>query len=103
MTTSKKEKSPYPKIDALRKKFDANKPLSLRETCFILWAEKNICSSQYLMFAYWVKQHKLGKAKLKWELWYALFGSFAANDYPKMKDDLDLVVKVSKLGVKFTE
>ena len=101
--TTKKEKSPYPKIDTLRKKFDANKPLSLRETCFILWAEKNVCSSQYLMFAYWIKQNKFPKVKLKWDLWYALFSTFADKDYPKMKDDLDLVVKVSKLGVKVTE
>ncbi len=99
----KKEKSPYPKIDALRKKFDENKPLLLREACFILWAEKNICSAQYLMFAYWIKQNKLPKLKLKWNLWYALFSTFAENDYPKMRDNLDLVVKVSKLGTKITE
>lgn len=93
-----KEKSPYPKIDQLRTKFDAGKPLNLREVCFVLWAELGICSAQYLMFAYWVKQNKLGKAKLKWPLWKSLFHSFADNDYPKMKDDMDLVLKIQKMG-----
>lgn len=99
----KKEKSDYPKIDALRKKFDADKPLSLREACFVLWAEKCICSAQYLMFAYWIKQNKLPKTKLKWQLWYALFSTFAENNYPKMRNDFDLVVKVQKLGVRVTQ
>jgi len=97
-----KEKSPYPEIDKLRAKFDTNKPLLLREACWVLWAEKCICSSQYLMFAYWVKQNKLGKAKLKWALWYALFESFANNDYPKLRHDIELVIKVAKLGAKGT-
>jgi hypothetical protein len=34
-----KEKSPYPEIDKLRAKFDTNKPLLLREACWVLWAE----------------------------------------------------------------
>ena len=99
----KKEPSPYPKIDALRKKFDENKPLSLREACFVLWAENGVCSTQYFMFAYWIKQNKLNKAKLKWNLWDGLFTTFAKYDYPKMNEDLDLVVKISKLGVKLTQ
>ncbi len=100
---SKKEKSPYPKIDALRKKFDANKPLSLKEACFVLWAEKSICSTQYLMFAYWIKQNKLFNAKLKWNLWYGLFTAFAENDYPKLRDDIDYVIKARKLFDKSTK
>jgi hypothetical protein len=93
-----KEKSPYPQIDKLRAKFDAGKPLNLREVCFVLWAEQNVCSAQYLMFAHWVKGNKLGSQKLKWPLWKALFETFAANDYPKLKDDLDLVLKVQRMG-----
>jgi len=88
-------KSKYPKIDKLRAKFDANKPLTLKEACFILWAEKCVCSSQYLMFAYWVRQNKLPiKLKLKWNMWYGLFNSFAAHDYPTMSKDIDLAVKM---------
>lgn len=95
----KKEPSPYPKIDKLRAKFDADKPLSLREMCFILWAEYYVCSSQYLMFAYWVKTNKLPhKAKLKHRIWKSLFDGFAANDYPQLRNDTDLNVKVSLLN-----
>lgn len=92
-----KEKSPYPEIDIIRNKFDQNKPLSLREACFILWAEKCVCSTQYLMFAYWIKQNKLPQVKLKWDLWYGLFNTFAINDYPTMSTNLDLVIKAHKL------
>jgi hypothetical protein len=99
----KKEPSPYPKIDALRKKFDTDKPLSLREACFVLWAEKGICSAQYLMFAYWIKQNKLYNSKLRWKLWYGMFSAFAEHDYPKMRDNIDLVVKSRKLFDKSTK
>lgn len=93
----KKEPSPYPEIDRIRKKFDTDKPLSLREACFVLWAEKGICSTQYLMFAYWIKQNKLFNSKLQWRLWYGMFQAFAETDYPKIKDDIDLVIKSKKL------
>jgi hypothetical protein len=96
-----KEKSPYPEIDKLRSKFDANKPLTLKEVCFVLWADKCICSAQYLMFAYWLKLNKFPtKIKMKWRMWYGLFNSFAEHDYSSMSNDIDLVVKVSRLGTK---
>ena len=99
-----KEKSPYPQIDKLRTKFDADKPLNIREVCFILWADKCVCSSQYLMFAYWIKLNKLpANIKMKWKIWYGLFRSFAENDYPTMNNDIDLVLKVQRIGTKEIE
>lgn len=99
-----KEKSSNPQIDKLRLKFDANKPLTLRESCFILWAEENVCSAQYLMFAYWIKQNKLPfTSKMKWTIWKALFDTFAKNDYTNMSKDIDLVVKISKWGTSLTK
>ena len=90
-------KSPYPKIDKLRKKFDADKPLSLREVCFILWADLGICSAQYLMFAHWIRINKLPtNTTMKWKIWKGLFYAFAENDYPAMRDNIDLVVEVAK-------
>jgi hypothetical protein len=91
--------SPYPKIDKLRAKFDADKPLTLREVCFVLWAEHCVCSAQYLMFAYWVKQNKFPmNSKFKWKIWKSLFDGFAINDYPTLRNDLDLNVKVTRLN-----
>jgi hypothetical protein len=95
-----KKKSHYLQIDKLRDKFDAGKPLTLREVCFILWAELNVCSDQYLMFAYWIKQNKLDKHKFKWQIWEALFDSFAKNDYPVLSKDFDLVRKILKMGTR---
>lgn len=94
-------KSPYPGIDKIRKKFDADKPLSLREACFVLWGEHGVCSAQYLMFVYWCKLNKLPKdTSMKWKIWYSMFEAFAKNDWETMDNDIDLVVKVSKLGVE---
>lgn len=90
-------KSPYPNIDKLRKKFDADKPLNIREVCFVLWAENFVCSSQYLAFSYWVRTNKLPwNISMKWKIWKSMFDSFAANDYLTMRDDLDLMVKIHK-------
>lgn len=93
-----KQTSPYPKIDALKKKFNNNKPLSLREVCFVLWAELGACSSQYLSFAYWIKENKLSKQKLKWPLWKSLFDSFAENEWPNVRSNTDHMLKIQKLG-----
>ena len=100
-----KEKSPYPKIDKIRNKFDNNEPLSLREVCFVLWAELMVCSTQYLMFAYWARSiQKLPKRqKFTWLIWKNLFHTFAQGDWQTLRNDLDLVVKVSKLGVELTK
>jgi hypothetical protein len=89
-------KGDYPQIDKLRAKFDADKPLSLREACWVLWAESCICSAQYLMFAYWVRKNKLNKLSVKWKIWKSLFDGFAANDYPTMRDDFNLASEVHK-------
>ena len=69
-------------IDRLRKKFDNDKPLSLKEACWILWAERSICSHQYLSFAAWCKQNKFNK-KAKWNFYSALFDAFVSSEYDK--------------------
>ena len=69
-------------IDRLRKKFEDDKELSLKEACWILWAEKYICSHQYLAFAAWCKQNKFNK-KAKWNFYSALFDAFVETEYEK--------------------
>jgi len=69
-------------IDKLRDKFDNDKPLTLREVCWILWAERYVCSHQYLSFAAWCKQNGFTK-KAKWGFYSALFDAFASSEYEK--------------------
>lgn len=90
-------KSEYPKIDKLRKKLDGNKPLTLREVCFVLWAELDVCSAQYLMFALWIKENHVHKQKMRWPLWQALFTMFAKTEYPSLRDNIDKVLQSKKL------
>lgn len=98
-----KEKSPYPEIDKLRAKFDADKALTLREACWILWAELGVCSANYLMFAYWIKQNKVPTdLKMKWQIWKSMYYSFQDGDYLTMSKDLDLRVKMLKYKVPGT-
>ncbi len=70
----------YKSIDRLRAKFDNDKPLTLKEACWILWAERNICSHQYLSFSAWCKQNKFNK-KAKWNFYSALFDIFIETEY----------------------
>jgi hypothetical protein len=91
------EKSDEPQIDKIRAKFDANKPLSLREVCFVLWAELYVCSTQYYMFAHWVKtQGATTKSKFGWPIWKSMFYTFAEGDWKKMEKDYDLIASVKK-------
>ncbi len=90
----------YPKIDYLRKKFDAGKKLTLREVCFVLWAELCVCSAQYLMFALWVKRNGLHKQKMKWPLWKSLFTTFCETEYPTLRNDLDKCLEAQRLGTR---
>lgn len=69
-------------IDRLRQKFDNDKPLSLKEACWILWAERCVCSHQYLSFAAWCKQNNFSK-KAKWNFYSALFDAFLETEYDK--------------------
>jgi hypothetical protein len=93
----------YPKIDALRKKFDTDKKLTLREVCFVLWAELYVCSAQYLMFALWVKENGLHKQKMKWPLWKGLFTTFVDKDWPILRNDLDKSLKAQRLGTRIAK
>ena len=90
-------KSEYPAIDRLRKKFDGNKPLTLREVCFVLWAELGVCSAQYKMFALWIKNNKLHEHKMQWLLWKALFTTFAEIEYPVLRNDMKKIVQANKM------
>lgn len=65
-------------IDELRVKFDRNEKLSLREACWVLWAEKFVCSTQYLAFSVWIKQHELN-APQSWDIWEALYNGFLGS------------------------
>jgi hypothetical protein len=67
-------------IDKLRVKFDNDKPLTLKEACWILWAERHVCSHQYLAFAAWCKQNKFSR-KTKWNFYSALFDVFLETEY----------------------
>jgi hypothetical protein len=94
-------KSDYPQIDKLKKKFNSNQALSLREACSILWLEKMICSEQYQSFAYWAKQNKIpATIKFKWAIWWSLFKEFTETDDKIWSKDLDLRIKVRNLGSK---
>ena len=93
-------KSYFKKIDSLRKKFNNNKPLTLRETCWILWAEELVYSTKYRTFAYWVGKNKLPKSqKMTWSIWKSLFTSFAKDYYPTVENDYDLIAKVRQMDV----
>ena len=87
-------------IDRLRKKFDNNKPFTLREACWILWAEDGVCSTQYYAFAYWVGKNKFPKTqKVTWSIWKSLFSTFAKEYYPTIEDDYDLIAKIRQMDV----
>lgn len=90
----------FNKIDKIRDKFDKVKPLSLREFCFVLWAEYSVCSSQYMMFAYWIKSNKLPyKNKFKSNIWKSLYDGFC-REYSVLREDNALNIKIKKMGMK---
>lgn len=62
----------YDSIDKLRAKVDGNQTITVKEACFVLWAEVGVCSSQYLKFKNWCTDNKLTKKKT-WPNWKAFF------------------------------
>lgn len=63
-------------VDILRKKFDNNKKLKIKEASWIMWAEKHVTSNDYLAFQKWCKQNKLYNKCFQFEIWWGLFSSF---------------------------
>lgn len=69
------------KIDILGDKFDRGEDITLKEACFILWAEKCICSNVYLKFENAMK--KYNKRKLPWPAWYGMFEDWKVGSFVK--------------------
>lgn len=92
--------SPYPQIDKLRAKFDADKPLSLREAAWICWAELGSCWTPIYLFANWSKKSGITvEQKFRWVVWKNLFQTFMETEYAKVQNDTDLIVKLHKANV----
>ncbi len=92
--------SPYPQIDKLRKKFDDDKPLSLREAAWVCWAELGSCWTPIYLFADWSKKNGIVvDQKFRWAIWKNLFQTFMEVEYPKVNNDTDLIVKLHKMDV----
>lgn len=67
----------YDKIDILRGKFDNDKPVTINDACFILWAEYYIYSDSYLPFKKYIKEKtKFYKEKLNFCIWHGIFNSW---------------------------
>jgi hypothetical protein len=58
-------------IDVLRAKFDSNEDITIKDACFILWAEKCVDSHVYLKFKDDMKSYK--RRKMPWPAWYGMF------------------------------
>lgn len=87
-------------IDRLRAKFDAGKPLYLRDASWIFWAELNSCWTPIYLFAHWVKNNGVTvDQKLGWSVWKSLFEVFMKEEYPKVERDYDLIAKLHKTNV----
>ena len=77
----------YRKIDSLRNKFEKNKPLTIKEFCWIQWAEYYVLSAQYLQFEPWLKRNgvrDLVQRKFKFPIWQGLWTSFS-TEYAKQE------------------
>jgi len=62
-------------IDVLREKVDGGQKITLKEACFIIWADLCVCSTQYLAFQKWARHHKMSASK-PWIAWKALFEGY---------------------------
>lgn len=94
-------KSQYPKIDKLRKRFDKNDAFDLRDTCFLLWAELGIPSANYLLFAKWAQDNKITLAtKFTWVIWKSMFYAFTESDVFKNRHEYYGLTPESVLGIK---
>lgn len=62
-------------IDKLRDKFNRGERLSLSEACWVLWAEKGVCSSGYRSFEAFIKRERLD-VLLHWPIWYGLYTGY---------------------------
>lgn len=58
-------------IDVLKDKFENNENITLKEACYILWAEKFVNSSVYLKFQKAMEAHK--RRKMPWPAWNGMF------------------------------
>jgi len=93
-------KSPYPQIDKLRRKFDSDKPLSLREAAWVCWAELGSCWTPIYLFANWSTKNGITiDQKFKWAVWKSLFQTFMETEYPKVQNDYRLIVKLQKMDI----
>ena len=63
----------FRKIDELREKFDAEKPVSLKEACWILWADQYVCSYQYLKWKKEMEDKGFSRKKLPFPMWNGAF------------------------------
>lgn len=88
-------------IDKLRAKFDANEPLNLREAAWVCWAELYSCWTPIYLFANWTKQSGVKlEQKFTWPIWKNLFQQFMVDEYPKVQDNLELIVKLKNMDVE---
>jgi hypothetical protein len=62
-------------IDILHGKVEAGQKITLKEACFIIWADLCVCSTQYLAFQKWARLHKMSGRK-PWMAWKALFKGY---------------------------
>lgn len=62
-------------IDTLRDKVTAGKSITIKQACFIIWAEMCVPSTQYLAFQKWARLHKMAGRK-PWPVWKAVYGGY---------------------------
>lgn len=70
------------KIDRLRERVDAGRDITVKEACWILYAESRAESTEWLAFQTWTIRKKLSTRRFAWPIWLALF-----EGYRKEQDD----------------
>lgn len=71
----------YDKIDKLRDKFDNDKPITINEASFILWAEYYVCSESYLAFQSYIKKKtKFYKERLEFCIWHGIYNAWISKN-----------------------
>jgi hypothetical protein len=61
------------RIDKLKDRVNAKKHISIKDACYILWAEQGIDSPRWLKFQKWAKQSSLHNRRFPWLIWKGLF------------------------------